>query len=142
MSTYGRIFSTCSSGSVDTIQRLAARSAGQLIREPLHFQRILDRDLLLGRERQRRPVAGVLAVRAAAIAVERHLHLDHHVDVLRLAAGRLNSRRDVGEQRIAIQFRCLAAGADESVAELAGVLGEHRARAPRRRSAARRVGLS
>src|SRR5260370_13977275 len=30
----------------------------KLIRKPLHFKRILDRDLLLGRERQRRPVAG------------------------------------------------------------------------------------
>ncbi len=36
----------------------------QLIRQPLHFERILDRDLLLGRERERGPMAGVLAMRA------------------------------------------------------------------------------
>ena len=50
----------------------------QGVGQPLHLDRILDRHLLLGRQRQRRPVPRVLQ-RALLVGVERHLDLDHVV---------------------------------------------------------------
>jgi len=50
----------------------------QGVGQPLHLDGILDRRLLLGRQRQRRPVARVLE-RALLVGVERHLDLDHVV---------------------------------------------------------------
>src|SRR6266699_2233588 len=112
----------------DVIRADRSARAGCLARrkfsgKPFHLQRVLDRGLLFGRERQRRPVAGVLG-RARGVGVERHLHFDHAVDAIAAARG-LQSGSDVGQQRVAIELRCLAAGADEALGGPPGIFRHH-----------------
>ncbi len=113
-------------GGDDPALRRALRR--QAVGEPLHLGGILDAHLLLGRQRECRPVAGVLE-RALRVGVEGHLHLDHALDGIRRAPGGGKARRDVREQRVAIELGRLAAGADEALGLLPRELRDHRARA-------------
>ena len=94
----GRIFSTCSSGSVETIKRDAACSTGSCVGQPLHLDRVLDAALLLRGQRQRAPELGVLPA-PVAVVIEGHLHLDQQVEVVQRPAGlagALGQRRQQG----------------------------------------------
>ncbi len=51
----------------------------QSVGEPLHLERVFDREFFLGREAQRRPIARVFG-RPLHIRIERNLHLDHAID--------------------------------------------------------------
>src|SRR5262249_42585710 len=61
---------------------------GERLGQTLHLDRVLDVHFLLGRERERRPFPRVVHG-ALHVGVVRHLHLDHFVDRVVAAGGRL-----------------------------------------------------
>ena len=111
--------STCSSGSEDTIQRLAARSVGSAS---------ASRSISIGSSTPTfssgdSASADQWRVSPRArleIGVEGHLHLDGQLHGIRFAAGRTRALCHGGEQRVGIQFHALAAGADQTVGDPSG----------------------
>ena len=117
-STYVAICSTCSSG----VGRHQPASVGDVLdglRQPLHLARVLDADLLLAGECQGGPDLGVLH-RPRAIGVEADLHLDHPAETAGIAPGLRGTLLDGGQERLGVQLRPLARGADEPVADPPG----------------------
>jgi len=111
--------STCSSGSVETIQREAARSSGRASAEALHLARILDAHLLVAAQGEGCPVAGVLHG-ALHVGVERDLHLDERVDAAGRALALLESLAEGGQQVLGVELARLAGGRDVAVGDAAG----------------------
>src|SRR5262245_33846553 len=99
----------------------------QRVGKALHLDGILDRHLLLWRQRQRRPVARVLE-RTPLIGIERHLDLDHAIVGPRRILRRCDSLGDLRQQRLGVELRPLAAGADEPFRGAASVTRHEGAR--------------
>ena len=115
----------------------AARRAlhRQRVGQPFHLHRILDRHLLLGRQRQRRPMARVLQ-RPLAVGVERDLHLDHAVVFRRRVRRPAASPSSTFGSSVSVySFARLAAGADEAVRRAGRHISPPAAPPPRHRSA-------
>ena len=98
-----------------------------LLGRDLHVARVVDAHLLLAGEREGRPDLRVLH-RPAEVGVEGDLHLDHPVHRGRVAAGLLRALGQGRQERLGVQLRALAAGADEAVREPPGEAGGGRAR--------------
>ena len=100
----GRIFSTCSSGSVETIQRLAARSTGSASASR-SISIGSSTDIFSSGVSASAAQCRVSSQGALAVGVERDLHLDHPVESLRVGlAGELRGLR----RRSAAASRCRA----------------------------------
>ena len=99
---------------------------GQCVGEPLHFERVFDRELFFGGKAERRPIVSVFHC-PLQIGIERDFDLDHALNRIRFTPGRFQSCFDVRQERLRVERAVLTARADEPLGSRARIFRNQRA---------------